>query len=143
MLGSEVANTPMDYTTKLGTIRGSAPVDKGRYQRLMGKLIYLSHTKLTLLFQSAWLANSWRIQLRNIWKLCMYSKIFQNDSRKGILFHKNIEEKHWNFFRCRLGWLHNWLKINLMILHLYMGESGYLVKQETICCNSEQCRSKI
>ena len=50
MLGCKLVDTPMDYTTKLGTIRGSAPVDKGRYQRLMGKLIYLSHTRPDIAF---------------------------------------------------------------------------------------------
>ena len=35
----------MDSTTKLGTKEDCAPVDKGRYQRLVGKLIYLSHTR--------------------------------------------------------------------------------------------------
>ena len=47
------------------------------------------------------------------------------------LFQKNIEDKYWNFFRCRLGWLHNWPKIR--ILHLCVGEFAYLAKQETIC----------
>ena len=45
MLGCKSIDTPMDYTIKLGTIKGSALVDKGRYQRLVGKLIYLSHTR--------------------------------------------------------------------------------------------------
>lgn len=38
------AETPMDYLVKLGSIEGSAPMDKRRYQWLVGKLIYLSHT---------------------------------------------------------------------------------------------------
>ncbi|RVW37975.1 Retrovirus-related Pol polyprotein from transposon TNT 1-94 [Vitis vinifera] len=48
-LGMEIARskkeTPMDTTVKLEESDGSAPVDKGRYQRLVGKLIYLSHTR--------------------------------------------------------------------------------------------------
>ncbi|KAL5798657.1 hypothetical protein ACOSQ2_003477 [Xanthoceras sorbifolium] len=44
------ADTPMDYTTKLGLIEESPPVDKGRYQRLVGKLIYLSHTRADIAF---------------------------------------------------------------------------------------------
>ena len=43
MLGYKPTNTPMDYTTKLGIVKGSAPMAKGRYQRLVRKLIYLSH----------------------------------------------------------------------------------------------------
>ena len=53
MLGCKPTNTPMNYTTKLG----SALVDKGRYQRLVGKLISLTHTRPDIGF-SAWLVNS-------------------------------------------------------------------------------------
>ncbi|RVW87791.1 hypothetical protein CK203_043949 [Vitis vinifera] len=53
MLGCKPAGTPIDYTTKLGTIKEVLPMDKGRYQRLVGKLIYLSHIKNgTMFFQS-------------------------------------------------------------------------------------------
>ena len=45
MLGCKPADTPMDSNSKLGSKDDSAPVDKGRCQRLVGKLIYLSHTK--------------------------------------------------------------------------------------------------
>ncbi|XP_024030348.1 uncharacterized protein LOC112094217 [Morus notabilis] len=45
MLGCKPANTPMDSNKKLNTTEESVPVDKGRYQRLVGKLIYLSHTR--------------------------------------------------------------------------------------------------
>ncbi|RVX04977.1 Retrovirus-related Pol polyprotein from transposon TNT 1-94 [Vitis vinifera] len=45
MLGCKPTETPMDTTVKLEESDGSAPVDKRRYQRLMGKLIYLSHTR--------------------------------------------------------------------------------------------------
>ena len=57
MLGCKPTNTPMNYTTKLGTVKGSALVDKGRYQRLVGKLISLTHTRPDIGF-SAWLVNS-------------------------------------------------------------------------------------
>ena len=44
MLGCKLADTPMESTYKIGLKEDSPPVDKGRYQRLVGKLIYLSHT---------------------------------------------------------------------------------------------------
>ncbi|RVW20625.1 Retrovirus-related Pol polyprotein from transposon TNT 1-94 [Vitis vinifera] len=50
MLGCKPAETPMDTTVKLEESDGSAPVDKGRYQRLVGKLIYLSRTRLDIGF---------------------------------------------------------------------------------------------
>ena len=33
MLECKPADTPMDYITKLGIVEGSAPMNKGRYQR--------------------------------------------------------------------------------------------------------------
>ena len=50
MLGCKPTNTSMDHTIKLGIIEGSSLVDKGRYQRLVKKLIYLSHTRLDIAF---------------------------------------------------------------------------------------------
>ena len=38
------ASTPMDPNLKLGKAKEDAPVDREMYQRLVGRLIYLSHT---------------------------------------------------------------------------------------------------
>ena len=40
----------MDPNTKLGVRTDGTAVDKGRYQRLVGKLIYLAHTRLDIGF---------------------------------------------------------------------------------------------
>ena len=45
MLWCKPASTPMDSKRKLGHEEEGVPVDKGRYQRLVGKLIYLAHTQ--------------------------------------------------------------------------------------------------
>ncbi|KAK2980345.1 hypothetical protein RJ640_009887 [Escallonia rubra] len=45
ILGCQPVDTPMDPTCKLGIKEGSTPVDKGRYQRLIGRFIYFSHTR--------------------------------------------------------------------------------------------------
>ncbi|KAK3034107.1 hypothetical protein RJ639_034087 [Escallonia herrerae] len=50
MLGCKPVNTPIDSTCKLGMKERSTPVDKRRYQRLVGKLIYLSHTRPDIAF---------------------------------------------------------------------------------------------
>ncbi|CAJ2651427.1 unnamed protein product [Trifolium pratense] len=49
MSGCRPADTPMDPNAKLWE-EGSVPVDTGRYQRLVGKLIYLSHTRPDIAF---------------------------------------------------------------------------------------------
>jgi len=45
MAGCKPVDTPMDPNTKLGVRTDGTVVDKGRYQRLVGKLIYLAHTR--------------------------------------------------------------------------------------------------
>ena len=49
MLECKPAKTPMNHTVKLGTLTGSAPIDKSRFQRLVGKLIYLTYKTRYLL----------------------------------------------------------------------------------------------
>ena len=44
MLGCKPCETPMDSNQKLGVIDKGDPIDKGSFQRLVGKLIYRSHT---------------------------------------------------------------------------------------------------
>lgn len=50
LLGCEPVDTPMDPNIKLSDQSTSTPVDKGRYQRLVRKLIYLAHTRPDLAF---------------------------------------------------------------------------------------------
>jgi hypothetical protein len=45
MLACKPASTPMDINHKLGVFPNQVPTDMGRYQRLVGRLIYLSHTR--------------------------------------------------------------------------------------------------
>ncbi|XP_020270762.1 uncharacterized protein LOC109845935 [Asparagus officinalis] len=49
MLGCKLATTPIDQKFKLGAEAGE-PVDRDRYQRLVGRLIYLSHTRPDISF---------------------------------------------------------------------------------------------
>ena len=44
MLGCKPVDTPIVEKHHLGIYQDQEPVDKGRYQRLVGRLIYLAHT---------------------------------------------------------------------------------------------------
>jgi hypothetical protein len=44
MFGCKVVDNPVEKKKKLEESDDSSPVNKGRYQRLVGRLIYLSHT---------------------------------------------------------------------------------------------------
>lgn len=45
MLACKPVETPIEMNHKLGECQNQVPTDKGRYQRLVGRLIYLSHTR--------------------------------------------------------------------------------------------------
>lgn len=45
LLGCKPKSVPMEPGIKLRTKAKDEPVNKGRYQRLVGKLIYLAHTR--------------------------------------------------------------------------------------------------
>ncbi|XP_062100605.1 uncharacterized mitochondrial protein AtMg00810-like [Humulus lupulus] len=49
MLGSKPSKTPIEFGNKIKMFEGDS-VDKGRYQQLVGKLIYLSHTRPDIAF---------------------------------------------------------------------------------------------
>ncbi|KAA0040884.1 Beta-galactosidase [Cucumis melo var. makuwa] len=50
ILGCRLADTPIEFNCKLGNSDDQVPVDKEQYQRLVGKLIYLSHTRPDIYF---------------------------------------------------------------------------------------------
>jgi hypothetical protein len=49
ILGCKSASTPIDQKLKLSAETGE-PVDKERYQRLVGRLIYMNHTRPNISF---------------------------------------------------------------------------------------------
>ena len=50
MIECRPVDTPMDLNHKLADIKDGTSVDTARYQKLVGKLIYLAHTCLDIAF---------------------------------------------------------------------------------------------
>lgn len=50
MLGCKQSDTPPAENIKLGTFLGQIPANKERYQRHVGRLIYLANTQLDLVY---------------------------------------------------------------------------------------------
>ena len=48
VLGCRSSDTPIEFNAKLGNSCDRVSIDKEKYQRLVGKLIYLSHTRLDI-----------------------------------------------------------------------------------------------
>ncbi|KAI9195028.1 hypothetical protein LWI28_010959 [Acer negundo] len=83
-------DTPIDYTMKLGSVEGSAPVDKGRFQRLVGKLIYLSHTRPDIGFPvsavSQFMNRPTKEHMEAVYRILRYLKLTPS---RGLFFKKN------------------------------------------------------
>ncbi|RVW88342.1 Retrovirus-related Pol polyprotein from transposon TNT 1-94 [Vitis vinifera] len=94
MLGCKPAETPMDTTVKLEESDGSVPVDKGRYQRLVGKLIYLSHTRPDIGFSvsvvSQFMNNPTEKHMTAVIRILRYLKM---TSGKGLFFQRTTNKE--------------------------------------------------
>ncbi|CAL5395906.1 unnamed protein product [Camellia sinensis] len=94
MLGCKPADTPMDTTIKLEESDGSAPSDKGRYQRLVGKLIYLSHTRPDIGFSvsvvSQFMNNPTEKHMTAVIRILRYLK---RTPGKGLFFQRTTNRK--------------------------------------------------
>ncbi|RVX03304.1 Retrovirus-related Pol polyprotein from transposon RE1 [Vitis vinifera] len=90
MLECKSVDTPIVQNHRLGEYSDQAPMDKGRYQRLVGKLIYLSHTRLDIAYVvsvvSQFMHNPSEDHMDAVIRILRYLK---SSPRKGLLFSKN------------------------------------------------------
>ena len=77
-LGCKPVSTPLDVNVKIEKGEDGAPVDKETYQRLIGKLIYMNHTRpdisyaISLLIQ--FMSEPYEIHLRAVYRILAYLK---------------------------------------------------------------------
>ena len=93
MLGCKPADTPMESTYKIGLKEDSPPVDTGRYQQLVGKLIYLSHTRPDIGFPvsvvNQFMNKHNEEHLEAVYRILRYLKMTPG---KGIFFKKGMNK---------------------------------------------------
>ena len=89
MLGCRPADTPIEFNCKLGNSDDQVPVDKEQYQRLVGKLIYLSHTRPNISFAvnvvSQFMQAPYEKHMEAVNKILRYLKTTPG---KGLVFRK-------------------------------------------------------
>ncbi|XP_062075277.1 secreted RxLR effector protein 161-like [Humulus lupulus] len=93
MLDSKPSKTPIDLKDKRKMFEGN-PVDKERYQQLVGKLIYLSHTIPNIAFAvslvSQYMHDPCQGHLNAVYRILRYLK---QTPGKGLFFIKTTERK--------------------------------------------------
>ena len=122
MLGCKPVETPMDTTIKLEESGGSAPVDKGRYQHLVGKLVYFYHTRPDIGFSvsmvSQFMNNPTEKHMTAVTRILRYLKMTPGNG----LFFQRTTKKEIEIFS-DIDWAGS--VIDRLI-------SGYMAKQETV-----------
>ncbi|RVW87783.1 Retrovirus-related Pol polyprotein from transposon TNT 1-94 [Vitis vinifera] len=89
MLGCKPVDTPMDPIGKIDKDNDSHPTDKDRYQRLVGKLIYLTHTRPDIGFAvsmvSRYMNNPNERNMKSVYRILQYLK---KSPGRGLYFKK-------------------------------------------------------
>ena len=93
-LGCKPVTTPIEPNQKLAEAQEEATVDREMYQRLVGKLIYLAHTRLDISYAvsliSQFMHNPKQSHLQAAHRVLHYLK---GSPGKGVLFKKNPDLK--------------------------------------------------
>ena len=91
MIGYRPVETSMDPNTKLEAQTEGTTIDRGMYQRLVGKLIYLTHTRPNLSFAikivSQFLNNPMKEHLNVVYRILRY---LEGCPGKGLMFKKTL-----------------------------------------------------
>ena len=94
LLGSKPVDTPIEQNHKLFQCSNSANIDKRRYQRLVGKLIYFSHARPYITYAvnvvSQFMHDPRKLHMDAVERILRYLK---STPGKGILFLKSWKLK--------------------------------------------------
>ncbi|RVW42081.1 putative mitochondrial protein [Vitis vinifera] len=94
MSGCQPVNTPIEEGMKLCVEPNQVSIDKGRYQRLVGRLMYLAHIRPDLAYAlnvvSQYMHNPGEQHMNAVMRILRYLK---NALGKRILFAKNIDHQ--------------------------------------------------
>ena len=90
MLDCKLADIPIQQNHKLGEYLDQIPTDKGRYQRLVGKLIYLSHTQPDIAYAVSVVSQFMHCQSEDHMNaMTQILRYLKGTPGKGIMFSKN------------------------------------------------------
>ena len=93
MMGCRPANTPIDPNQKLQSEGNGDPVDTTRYQRLVGRLIYLSHIRPDIAFAvslvSQFMQSPLKENLEAVHRILRYLK---STPSRGLFFKKTGQQ---------------------------------------------------
>ena len=127
MLACKPASTPMDINHKLSVFPNQVPTDMGRYQRLVGRLIYLSNTRSDIAYAvsvvSQFMHAPSEEHLQVVNRILRYLK---GTPGKGLLFSKHGVSSMEGYTDADWARDQNNQKIYIRLLHFCQRKSGYM-----------------
>ncbi|PRQ39442.1 putative RNA-directed DNA polymerase [Rosa chinensis] len=104
MLDCKPVDTPIEQNHPLAEYVDQIPTNKGRYQRLVRRLIYLSHTRLALAYAvsvvSQFMHNPSKVHMDAVFHILLHLK---SAPGKGLIFFKTQSLRCFRIYRRRLG----------------------------------------
>lgn len=94
MLGARSAHSPMELNQKLIIWPDVKAIDRERYQRLVGKLIYLSHTRLDICYPISMVSQfSSNPQTKHMTVVYRILRCLKKTARQGLFFEKGYSRR--------------------------------------------------
>ncbi|KAL6335650.1 hypothetical protein AAG906_030788 [Vitis piasezkii] len=141
MSGCQPVDTPIEEGLKLCVEPNHVSTNKGKYQRLVGRLMYLAHTRRDLAYAlsvaSQYMHNPGEQHMNVVMRILRYLK---NALGKGIMFTKNRSTS--GYFTFVGGNLVTWKsKKQNVVAHSSAEDLGYLSRQpiRLFCDNKVAC----
>ena len=99
MLDCKPIDSPSEQIHKLGLYHDQVPTDKERYQRLMGKLIYLAHTQPDIAYTVSIVSQFMHsLSVDHMGAVTRILRYLKGTHSKGLMFSMVIQM--WKVYRC-------------------------------------------
>ncbi|KAM0012210.1 putative RNA-directed DNA polymerase [Helianthus debilis subsp. tardiflorus] len=142
MIDCKPADTPMMANQKLFMEEKAELADKERYQRLVGKLIYLSHTRPDIAYVvgvvSQFMHQPQVAHMEAVWRIIRYLK---GTTGYGVLFQPNKHLEIEAYIDADWAGDKGDRRSTSGVLYFGWWEFGHVEEQETKSCSLIQCRS--
>lgn len=92
VLGSKLVDDPIEFNHKIGKLDGGKKIDREKFQRLVGRLIYLSHTRPNISFAMSVISQFMHApQVEHLEAAFRILKYLKGSPSRGLIFKKGKE----------------------------------------------------
>ena len=116
---------PIEPNIKLQPAKPKDVVDKGRYQRLVGRLIYISHTRPDIAFAISMVSQFMHSpSLEHLDAVNRILRYLKGSPQKRTTLQSQWTPISRSIYQCRLGWKCNGPKVNIKLSYFCWRKPG-------------------